>query len=129
MQGGADGLCVYYAIAMLLGVILPEYRLSFNYSSQKSSRDPVFAALKRRARGKADFKKQVADWFFNGMKLHQAELLLNNIFREKFGQKAATRRKYWQTEKVLARRVVQSTIDRHIPVLVLFGGLVHMPPS
>lgn len=143
MQGGADGLCVYYAISMLLGAILPEYRLSFNYSPRKSSRDPVFSELKRRANCQADFKKQVADWFFNGMYVHQAELLLNNIFREKFGPKPNARRKYWQIEKVRTRRVhklprgrkqsnmstsslpsvVQRTIDRHIPVLVVHGGL------
>jgi len=143
MQGGADGLCLYYAISMLLGAILPEYRLSFNYSPRKSSRDPVFSEMKRRANGQADFKKQVADWFFNGMYVHQAELLLNNIFREKFGPKPNARRKYWQIEKVRARRahklpqgrkrsnvstsalpsVVQRTIDRHIPVLVVHGGL------
>jgi hypothetical protein len=132
MQGGADGLCVYYAMSMLLGAILPEYRVL--YSLRKSLKCPVFSELKHRANDKADFKKQVADWFFHGMNVYHAELLLNNIFREKFGPKSNARRKYWQTEKVRARRdhktpqarigskvltpalpsVVQSTIDRHM---------------
>jgi len=143
MQGGADGLCMYYAISMMLGVIFPEYRLSFNYSPQRSLICPVFVELKRRANGKNDFKKKVADWFLNGMDVYQAELLLNSIFREKFGSVPHARRKYWSMIKVRARRinklprvnkhpndpmpslptVVQKVIDRHIPVLVVQGGL------
>lgn len=140
-QGGADGLCVYYAMSMLLGAVLPKYRLI--YSLRKSSKNPVFSALKRLAKDKADFKKKVADWFFYGMHVYHAELLLNKIFREMFDQKPNARRKYWQTKTVRARQdpktprarigskvstpslpsVVQSTIDRHIPVLVAHGGL------
>jgi hypothetical protein len=143
MQGGADGLCVYYAMSMLLGAILPEYRRPFDDPIQKSSKCPVFSELKHRANGKVDFKKQVADWFFNGMHVHHAELLLNSIFRDKFGPKHNSTRKYWQTEKIRARRahkspkaairskvsktvlpsVIQDAIDRHIPVLIAFGGL------
>jgi hypothetical protein len=143
MQGGADGLCVYYAMSMLLGAILPEYRLAFNYSLKKFLKDPVFKELEYRANNKTDFKKQVADWFFHGMRVYHAERLLNNIFRQKFGPKSNARRKYWQTEEVRAHKdhktprarkgskvstpalpsVVQSTIDRHIPVLVAHGGL------
>jgi hypothetical protein len=48
---------------MLLGVILSEY-MHHSTIHHGNPQDAVFYELKRRVTGQADFKKQVADWFF-----------------------------------------------------------------
>jgi hypothetical protein len=136
-QGDADSLCVYYAMAMLIGALLPEWQPRLleppHYVRQGS---PIFRAL-RDLLPKREFEAGIASWFFKGLEMTRACKLLNTVFRAHYG----TKTRYFSVEEVRARRGARKhnrnarafdiwtaeemcrLLRRHLPVVVCNGGL------
>ncbi len=139
-QGDADGLCVYYAMSMMLAALHPALGPTIHdaprYSRQGS---PVLQAVRRLYRSERLFKDKIADWFFNGMSTAEATRVLNELFQHHF----RTDEMYFTRRPVRARRIrrlkhsrrrhlvdrmwtvqeVLVAIARQLPVIVTGGGL------
>jgi len=80
-QGEADGLCLYYAMSMMLAALHPEYQSQIHEPPRyKRMGSPVFQALRALVRREREFKNRVADWFFNGLRATEATRVLNRLF-------------------------------------------------
>lgn len=139
-QGEADGLCLYYAMSMMLAALHPEYQSQIHERPRyKRMGSPVFQALRTLARREREFKHRVADWFFNGLRATEATRLLNRLFEDAtrpglsgaafFRRPVRARRlrrlKYARRRRSLLRawtvKQVFASLDRHLPVIVSGG--------
>lgn len=139
-QGEADGLCLYYAMSMMLAALHPEYQSRIHELPRyKRMGSPVFHALRGIVGKEREFKHKVADWFFNGMRATEATRLLNRLFRDVpradasgpafLRRRVRTRRlrklKYATGKRSLLRawtvKHVFASLDRHLPVVVSGG--------
>jgi hypothetical protein len=138
-QGEADGLCVYYAMAMILAALHPEFKPTIHDAPKyKRKGSPVFQALRRLSNNDKEFKQKVADWFFDGMKTTDATRLLNNLFQDHYEDwreffirryvrcRRAKRIKYSRKKGSIRRtwtvRNIFDALDKHLPVIVSGGG-------
>ena len=139
-QGEADGLCVYYALSMMLAALHPAWGPTMHEAPRYSWKgSPVFQGLRRFYRSDRLFKQKVAEWFFKGMSTGEATAILNRFFQQHFRSHA----RYFVRRPVRARRVkrlkysrrkrdiartwtvqdVLVAINWHLPVIVTGGGL------
>src|SRR5947209_1624590 len=72
-QGTHDSLCAYYAAAMLLCALRPEFEDQFE--AAEVARDPLFANYPRRPFQRLE--SLVAAWTMNGANVHQVTEALN----------------------------------------------------
>lgn len=137
-QGEADGLCVYYAMAMMIAALRPSHVPTIHDAPRYTWKgSPVFQALKRLYRPEREFKEKIADWFFNGMKMREAATILNRVFETESGKsppfeyrqvrcRRARRLKYnRQKNQILKKGTVRDVIvalSWHRPVMVAGGG-------
>jgi hypothetical protein len=140
VQGEADGLCVYYAMSMMLAALHPEWRLDMHDTPRgRASGSPVFHGLRFLYQSQREYDAKVSHWFFNGMTMTEAARLLNEYFRKKAGDQKSYFRRY----NVRARRIrrmkyarkrsrlertwttneVITALSWHLPVIVAGGGL------
>lgn len=139
-QGEADGLCLYYAMSMMLAGLHPAYQLQIHEPPRyKRMGSPVFQALRTLVKREREFKHRVADWFFKGLRATEATRLLKRLFddvaRPGFSgpaflrHPARTRRlrrwKYARRKRSLSRawtvKQVFDSLNRHLPVIVCGG--------
>jgi len=135
-QGEADGLCVYYAMSMMLAALHPAWGSTLHEAPRYSWKgSPVFQALRRHYKTERLFKEKLADWFFDGMSLSEATKILNGFFRERNKSKltyftlshvrsrrATTLRKH-SVAHALTVNDVLTAISWHLPVIVAGGGV------
>ena len=139
-QGEADGLCVYYAMSMMLAALHPGWGPTMHDTPRYSRKgSPVFQALRHLYRSERLFRQKVADWFFNGMSTVEATAVLNGLFRRHLRSNATyfirrpvrarrvQRLKYSRRKRAIARtwtvRDVIEAVSWHLPVIVTGGGL------
>jgi hypothetical protein len=141
-QGEADGLCLYYAMSMMLAALHPEYQSQIHEPPRyKRMGSPVFQALRALVRREREFKNRVADWFFNGLRATEATRVLNRLFgdvtrpglsgptfiRRSVRSRRLRRLKYARRKRSLLRawtvKHVFASLDRHLPVVVSGGWL------
>lgn len=139
-QGDADGLCLYYAMSMMLAALKPEYQPMMHEPPRyKQMGSPLFHALRKIARREREFRHRVAEWFFNGMRTTEATQLLNRLFhddaRDAVTDKAFVRRRvrfrrarklrYSRRKRSLLRiwtvTDIFAALDHHLPVIVSGG--------
>ena len=142
LQGEADGLCVYYAMSMVLVALYPEFHGKIHEAPHyKREGSPVFQILRQRARSDRKFKEEVGVWFFNGMRTTGATRILNKLFREYYTDCRATtyfihqrvkcrrmrKRKYNRQLRALERiwnvSDICNAISLHLPVIISGGGI------
>jgi hypothetical protein len=141
-QGEADGLCLYYAMSMMLAALHPEYQSHIHERPRyKRMGSPVLQALRALVGRQSEFKQRLAHWFLNGMHATEATRLLNVLFDEversgspgaAFVRRAVrTRRtqkfKHTRRQRALRRiwtvKQVFDSLDRHLPIIVAGGWL------
>jgi hypothetical protein len=138
-QGEADGLCVYYAMSMMIAALHPSHAPTIHDAPRYTWKgSPVFQVLKRLYRPERKFKQKIADWFFNGMSMREALTVLSSVFQKEPGAEPAFERFYVQARrarhmkhnpkkrKLLKSGTVQDVIcalSWHLPVLVAGGGV------
>jgi hypothetical protein len=141
-QGEADGLCLHYAMSMMLAVLHPEYQSQIHERPRyKRMGSPVLQALRTLVRRQREFKRRVADWFLKGLRATEATRLLNVLFEDvkspgpsgpAFLRRAVRSRrvrkfKYARRRRSLLRtwtvKQVFESLDRHLPVVVAGGWL------
>jgi hypothetical protein len=138
-QGDADGLCLYYAMSMMLAALKPEYQPTMHELPRyKRMGSPVFHALRKLAKKESEFKHRVAEWFFNGMQTAEATKLLIRLFqediRDEVSSKAFVRRhvRFRRARKLDKRSLLRiwtvtdifAALDDHLPVIVSGGRLL-----
>ena len=139
-QGEADGLCVYYAMGMMLAALHPAWGPAMHEPPRHSWKgSPVFQGLRRLYQSERLYKEKVADWFFNGLSIVEATRVLNRFFQQHFRSNATyfirrpvrarrvKRLKYSRRKRAIARTWtagdVINAISWHLPVIVAGGGL------
>lgn len=78
-QGSHDSFCAYYAAAVLLCALRPEFEDAFEADDVRS--DPIFSAVRLR-RGET-VEKLVASWLASGMELRRVTSALNRACRKR----------------------------------------------
>jgi Papain-like cysteine protease AvrRpt2 len=141
-QGEADGLCLYYGMSMMLAALHPEYQSQIHEPPRyKRLGSPAFQALRTLVSREREFKKRVADWFFDGLRATEATRLLNRLFehvsphgfsgavfvRRDVRARRLRKLKYARRKSSVLRawtvKQVFESLDRHLPVLVSGGWL------
>ena len=122
-QGHADGLCVYYAMAMVLVALYPEYHKTINEPPRHKKRgSPIFLMLKELAHNDKNFNEEVGKWYFNGMKMTDATRLLNYLSHkhDKSTQKTDhfIRRRFKGKKGVYSIDDIRNALSAHLPVII-----------
>lgn len=130
-QGDADGLCVYYAMSMVLVALYPEYHRTIHESPQyRKGGSPIFGVLKEISQGDKKFKEAVGEWYFSGMQMADATKLLNNLSRKYYKDTRETN--YFIRRRVKTKNAKKNewnvsdichAIDWHLPVIIAGGGI------
>lgn len=132
-QGNADGLCVYYAISMVIVALFPEYyKTIHNPPRYKKIGSPIFLMLKEYAQDGNKFNEEMGRWFLNGMHMTDAAKLLNDLARKYY--KNDKNKDYFLHHKVLCRRNrkqkdiwnvidIRNALCWHLPVIIAGGGI------
>lgn len=136
LQGNADGLCIYYAMSMVLEALYPDFHGRINEPPHhRKEGDPVFRILRKRAKNDRKFKEKLGKWFFNGMTMTEATRTLNEVFREHYKDPRAT--KYFIHGSVNLKRMkkqkdnrpffsftsIRNALTWHLPVIIAGGGI------
>ncbi len=110
LQGSADGLCVYYAMSMVLVALHPELHPSIHERPRyKRMGSPILQMLRQHEKGEPQFRERVGKWFFDGMSFTEATGLLNDLLREYYERPAET---YFMCRRVKFRRMVKRKYNR-----------------
>lgn len=130
-QGNADGLCVYYAMSMVLVALYPEYHKTIHERPHhKKGGSPIFLMLKELAQNDKNFKEEIGNWYFNGMKMADAAKLLNALSRKYY--KDAQKTDYFIRHRVKSKNAkkdewnisdICKAISWHLPVIIAGGGI------
>jgi hypothetical protein len=131
-QGDADGLCVYYAMSMVLVALYPEYYRTIHIPPRgKKGVSPIFLMLKKIAQDNKIFHESIGKWYFNGMKLSDATRILNEIASKSYKK---VRKDYFLNYPVQCRNIekrnkvwkvseICNALSWHLPVIIAGGRL------
>jgi hypothetical protein len=77
LQGDADGLCVYYAMSMVIVSLIPELHNQIHDAPKyRRQGSPVLQVLRQNAKNDRKFKEEVGEWCLNGMTTAKATIML-----------------------------------------------------
>src|SRR4030067_2132319 len=121
-QGAADGLCVYYAMAMVLVALYPEYYMTINEPPRYKRGSPIFLMLKELVQNDKNFNEEVGKWYFNGMKMTDATRLLNHLSRKHHKSTRKTdhfiRYKFKGMKRICSVDNICKALSAHLPVII-----------
>ena len=123
-QGQFDGLCLYYAGAMMLASLYPRYSWNFGELVRKpgmrnKAHDPIFrhyAGEYREEKPGSDDRYVLARWFFEGAHVTELSNTLNNCIKQS-GETTRFHAREKKTNKATFFAIAES-IDVGLPVLL-----------
>jgi len=121
-QGSHDGLCVYYAAAMLAAALFPELDDRFGTgpgSRRRRVGDPLLNQFS--VRSKEGMQRLLSEWFFNGQEVVPTCRALNRLVRHEFSDMCTRfvhERKTRRNVGSALFAAVTRSIDRGLPLML-----------